>query len=269
MTPNSASGPPSARLLTVIVPGAISLLRSVRLRARRTSSVSRAITASAPSSWAERSAGAYLLRTNCTETDPAKIWRWYIQLTQAEAAFRTSKSDIGLRSIYHQKSERVESHLLVCFLSLAMWRSLEMWMQSKGLGTSARKLVEAVSTIRSMDVVVPVKRAEHTIDLRLRTVAKPDQDVAVFLAHLGLTLPKRKHLPTCVPFTPACAKSSQRPISSCKVMAKRYNGGLMPLSSWTLLNLKRPFLPPTPSLTGKRPFPTITAPSFPAGTRNG
>jgi transposase len=140
------------------------------------------------------SQGAYLLRTNCTEMDPAKIWRWYVQLTQAEAAFRTSKSDIGLRPIYHQKSERVESHLLVCFLSLAMWRSLEMWMQSKGLGTSARKLVEAVSTIRSMDVVVPVKRAEHMIDLRLRTVAKPDQDVAVLLAHLGLSLPKRSKI---------------------------------------------------------------------------
>ena len=134
--------------------------------------------------------GAYLLRTNCTETDPAKIWRWYIQLTQAEAAFRSAKSDIGLRPVFHQKTERVEAHLLICFLSLALWRSLEMWMAGKGLGTRAAKLVEAVATIRSMDVVVPVKRGERTIDLRLRTVAKPDQDVAVLLAHLGLQLPK-------------------------------------------------------------------------------
>jgi len=134
--------------------------------------------------------GAYLLRTNCTETDPAKLWRWYIQLTQAEAAFRTAKSDIGLRPIYHQKTERVEAHLLICFLSLALWRSLEMWMAGKGLGTRAAKLVEAVSTIRSVDVVVPVKRGDHTIDLRLRTVAKPDEDVAILLAHLGLHLPK-------------------------------------------------------------------------------
>lgn len=89
------------------------------------------------------SKGAYLLRTNCTETDPAKLWRWYNQLTQAEAAFRTAKSDIGLRPIYHQKTERVEAHLLICFLSLALWRSLEMWMQAKGLGSSARKLVGA------------------------------------------------------------------------------------------------------------------------------
>jgi len=136
------------------------------------------------------SKGAYLLRTNCTETDPSKLWHWYIQLTQAEAAFRTAKSDIGLRPIYHHKTDRVEAHLLICFLSLAMWRTLEMWMQSKGLGTSARKLIPAISTIRSMDVIVPVKRGERTVNLSLRTVAKPDKDVALLLAHLGLQLPK-------------------------------------------------------------------------------
>lgn len=138
--------------------------------------------------------GAYLLRTNCTETDPAKLWRWYIQLTQAEAAFRTVKSDLGLRPIYHHKTERVEAHLLICFLSLALWRSLEMWMQSKSLGSSARKVVIAFSTIRSMDVTVPVKRAERVLTLRLRTVAKPDPDVALLLATLGLHLPKGSKL---------------------------------------------------------------------------
>ena len=140
---------------------------------------------------ADLAKGAYLLRTNCTESDPAKLWRWYIQLTQAEAAFRTAKSDIGLRPIYHQRTNRVEAHLLICFLSLAMWRSLEMWMLGKGLGSNARKLIGAIATIRSMDVVVPVKRGERTIDLRVRVVAKPDEDVATLLAHLGLRLPKR------------------------------------------------------------------------------
>jgi transposase len=140
------------------------------------------------------SKGAYLLRTNCTETNPAKLWRWYIQLTQAEAAFRTAKSDLGLRPIYHQKTDRVEAHLLICFLSLALWRSLELWMLGKDLGSSARKLVAAFSTIRSMDVTVPVKRAERVHTLRLRTVAKPDPDVALLLAHLGLHLPKGSKL---------------------------------------------------------------------------
>lgn len=138
--------------------------------------------------------GAYLLRTNCTESDPAKLWRWYMQLTQAEAAFRTAKSDIGLRPVFHQKTERVEAHLLVCFLSLALWRTLEMWMRGKGLGTSARKLVEAIGTIRSMDVSVPVRREDRTVTLHLRTVAKPDEDVSLLLAHLGLRLPRGSKL---------------------------------------------------------------------------
>jgi hypothetical protein len=113
---------------------------------------------------------------------------------QAEAAFRTAKSDLKLRPIHHRKTDRVEAHLLICFLSLALWRSLEMWMQSKSLGSSARKVVTAFSTIRSMDVTVPVKRAERVLTLRLRTVAKPDADVALLLTHLGLRLPKGSKL---------------------------------------------------------------------------
>ncbi|MGA0094657.1 MAG: IS1634 family transposase, partial [Chthoniobacterales bacterium] len=79
----------------------------------------------APLTWAQQSHGAYLLRTNCTEQDPVTLWRWYIQLTQAEDAFRISKSDLHLRPVFHQKTARVEAHILVCFLTLAMWRTLE------------------------------------------------------------------------------------------------------------------------------------------------
>jgi transposase len=78
------------------------------------------------------------LRTNCPEQDPAKLWAWYLQLQSAEAAFRCAKSDLGLRPVFHPKQERVEAHSLVCFLALALWRTLELWMQGKGLGTCAR-----------------------------------------------------------------------------------------------------------------------------------
>jgi transposase len=113
-----------------------------------------------------------------------------MQLTQAEAAFRTAKSDIGLRPVNHRKTERVEAHPLVCFLSLALWRSLEMRMEGNGLGSNARKLVNAFGTIKSMNVVVPVKRGDLEVKVR-RTVAKPEEDVAVLLSHLGLRLPSR------------------------------------------------------------------------------
>ena len=139
---------------------------------------------------AHRQKGAYLLRTNCEETDPAQLWRWYIQLTQAEAAFRTAKSDLGLRPVFHHKEDRVRAHILVCFLALALWRSLEQWMQSKGLGTCARQLIKQIAEIKSVDVVVPVRRAGLETELRLRVVTTPDPATAQLLAHLDLRLPK-------------------------------------------------------------------------------
>ena len=141
--------------------------------------------------WSQLAHGAYLLRTNCTEKDPTQLWRWYMQLTQAEDAFRISKSDLSLRPVYHQKTHRVEAHILVCFLSLALWRSLEMWMRGKGLGNCARQLIKEVSTIRSMDVILPVRQgsSDESTELRLRVVARPDRPVAELLHHLGLELP--------------------------------------------------------------------------------
>lgn len=139
---------------------------------------------------ANRQKGAYLLRTNCEETDPAQLWKWYIQLTQAEAAFRTSKSDLGLRPVFHHKQERVQAHILVCFLALAMWRSLEQWMSAKGLGTSARQLVKEMAGVKSMDVIIPLKRAAEEAQMRLRVVSTPEPELGQLLAHLGLRLPK-------------------------------------------------------------------------------
>ena len=138
---------------------------------------------------AQRGKGAYLLRTNCEETDPALLWRWYIQLTQAEAAFRTAKSDLGLRPVFHHKQDRVQAHILVCFLALALWRSLEQWMQAKGLGACARQLIKEIAGIKSVDVLLPVKRGPVRTELRLRVVTTPDPAVAQLLAHLGLRLP--------------------------------------------------------------------------------
>ena len=144
--------------------------------------------------WAAQAQGAYLLRTNCTEQDPAKVWQWYSQLQQAEAAFRCAKSDLCLRPLFHHKTERVEAHILVCFLSLALWRVLEQWMRGKGLGTCARQLVGEIATIRSMDVVLPVRTQQAVIQLRLRVVARPDRMVAELLQHLELYLPQQSRI---------------------------------------------------------------------------
>lgn len=138
--------------------------------------------------WAEAAQGAYLLRTNCLEQDPRTLWRWYIQLTQVEDAFRVGKSDLGLRPVYHQREDRVQAHILVCFLALAMWRCLEMWLRSKGLGDCGRQVIEQIATIHSMDVALPVK---DNADVRLRRVAKPERLAAELLARMQLKPPSR------------------------------------------------------------------------------
>jgi len=80
---------------------------------------------------------------------------------------------------------------LVCFLALAQWRVLEQWISGKGLGTCARKLVAEISTIKSMDVIIPVKRGETTAELTVCTVARPERSVAELLTRLDLELPAR------------------------------------------------------------------------------
>jgi hypothetical protein len=109
----------------------------------------------------------------------------------AEDAFRISKSDLCLRPVFHHKEKRVEAHILVCFLALALWRTLEMWMRGKGLGDCARQLIAEVATVRSMDVVLPVREpgSQASREVRLRVVARPDRPVAELLHRLGLELP--------------------------------------------------------------------------------
>ncbi|MBD3422763.1 MAG: hypothetical protein GF398_21835 [Chitinivibrionales bacterium] len=82
--------------------------------------------------WSKIAHGAYLLRTNCSKQYPCKLWRWYIHLTEVEDAFRVGKSDLGLRPVHHHREDRVQAHIMVCFMALAMWRTLEMWLKGKG-----------------------------------------------------------------------------------------------------------------------------------------
>jgi hypothetical protein len=80
--------------------------------------------------WARHSEGAYVLRTNITDWTPESLWQTYVQLTEAEAAFRIQKSDLSLRPIWHQKAERVQAHVLVCFLAYVLWKMLEQCIPS-------------------------------------------------------------------------------------------------------------------------------------------
>jgi transposase len=145
--------------------------------------------------WAQHSEGAYVLRTNVHEWSEEELWRTYIQLTEAEAAFRIHKSDLSIRPIWHQKAERVEAHILVCFLGYVLWKTLEQWQQRAGLGNSPRTILEELGRIRSTDVVLPLADGSRR-ELRLRCVVRPDKAQAMLLDRLGLRLPERLRLPS-------------------------------------------------------------------------
>ncbi len=144
--------------------------------------------------WARESEGCYVLRTNVTDWSADELWRTYIQLTQAEAAFRIHKSDLSIRPIWHQKAERVQAHILVCFLAYALWKTLEQWQKRAGLGNSPRAILEAVHRIQCTDVVIPIE-GEGARELRIRCVVRPDPDQAALLDRLGLRLPERIRIP--------------------------------------------------------------------------
>lgn len=141
--------------------------------------------------WNDLSEGCYLLRTNLTETDPATLWKRYIQLTDAEWAFRITKDELCIRPIWHQKEERVKAHILVCFLAYVLWKTLAQWMQRSGLGDAPRTLVDELAKIKSGDVVLPVETRSSQRTIRLRCVTEPDEAQKVLLNRLGLQLPRR------------------------------------------------------------------------------
>lgn len=137
--------------------------------------------------WVLKTSGSYILRTNWKIKDPKELWKTYIRLTQVEDAFRITKSDLGMRPIYHQKKDRTQAHILVCFLALSMWRTLEQWMKGTGLGTAPRKLLEEMREVMSLDVLLPTR--DKTI--RLRVVSAASQELKVLLQRLKLLLPNR------------------------------------------------------------------------------
>jgi transposase len=136
--------------------------------------------------------GCYVLRSNVTGWTPTELWQAYMHLADAEAAFRIQKSDLVLRPIWHQKTERVQAHILVCFLAYVMRKTLEGWSVRAGLGNSLVTLLEELARIESNDVVFPTRDGRT---VRLRCVVRPDRPQRLLLDRLGLDLPERIQIP--------------------------------------------------------------------------
>jgi len=142
--------------------------------------------------WCQMADGCYLLRSNLVGVDAATLWKRYIQLTEAEWAFRITKDELAIRPIWHQKEDRVRAHILVCFLAYAMWKTLAGWMGGAGLGDAPRTLLYELAKVKSGDIVLAAQTRDGiTKKIRLRHVTEPDEPQAVLLRRLGLELPRR------------------------------------------------------------------------------
>jgi transposase len=146
----------------------------------------------AAQAWAQLSQGCYVLRSNVADWDAEELWRAYMHLTDAEAAFRVHKTDLCIRPVWHQTAGRVQAHLLVCFLAYVLRKTLEGWMARAGLGNSPTTVLEELARIQSTDVVAPTTDGRT---IRLRCVVHPDKAQSILLSHLGLKLPQRLRLP--------------------------------------------------------------------------
>jgi hypothetical protein len=152
--------------------------------------------------WREAREGAYLLRTNLTADTAEALWAKYMQLTEAEASFRTLKSELSIRPLFHQKEPRVKAHVMVAFLGYALHVTLKHLLQPRpsitskpsqtggdnALLLSPMKALALLSTLQSADIVLPTTDGR---DIRLRRVTEPDADQKSLLRRLGVTLPDR------------------------------------------------------------------------------
>jgi transposase len=136
--------------------------------------------------WRDAREGAYLLRTNLEGQTAEDLWTKYIQLTEAEAAFRTLKSELAIRPLFHQLERRVKAHILVAFLGYALWVTLKHRLRQRGTGlTPARALAQLV-TVQTADIILPTTDGR---DIRLRRVATPTPEQQRLLDQLGVTIP--------------------------------------------------------------------------------
>ena len=138
--------------------------------------------------WLRLTEGHYMLRTNIPDWESKELWKAYIQLTEAEEAFRIHKSDLHIRPLWHQKDDRIQAHIFVCFLSYVLWKTLAMKCKNAGLGDEPRRVFEELKKITMADVVLQTSEKK---EIKIRTVIKPDKPQQVLLNRLGLAVPLR------------------------------------------------------------------------------
>ncbi len=133
-----------------------------------------------------RREGRYLLRTNLTESDPAKLWQFYLQLVEVEAAFRTLKGDLAIRPIFHQEERRIEAHIFIAFLAYCLHVTLAQQLKALAPGLTPRSVIEKFATVQMIDVYIPTTDGR---ELSLTRYTQPEPELKLLLDKLKLTLP--------------------------------------------------------------------------------
>ena len=133
-----------------------------------------------------RREGRYLLRTNLTETDPVKLWNYYLQLGQVEEAFRTLKSDLAIRPIFHQDPSRIEAHVFMAFLAYCLYVTLGRQLKALAPGLTARNALEKFAAVQMVDVRIPTTDGR---ELLLTRHTEPEHELELLLERLKLALP--------------------------------------------------------------------------------
>jgi len=150
-----------------------------------------------------RREGRYLLRSNLTETDPAVVWSYYLQLVQVEQAFRTLKGDLAIRPIFHQDPARIEAHVFVSFLAYCLHVTLGRWLHGLAPGLTSRSVLEKFAGIQMVDVHIPTTDGRTLI---LQRYTHPAADLRLLLERLKLKLPAQP--PPRITVTPVQTEAS-------------------------------------------------------------
>ena len=160
---------------------------------------------------AEQRDGHYLLRSNLTGEDPAVLWTRYVQLTQIESVFRSLKSELGIRPIYHQLEHRADAHVLIAFLAYCLQVTLKNRLMIHAPGLTPASVFEKLSTIQMVEVWIPLLDSRWLV---LPRHTQPEADVQALMEQIRITLP---------PQPPPRIKSSQlQPVLSQQQSRSRF-----------------------------------------------
>jgi transposase len=137
---------------------------------------------------AQQRDGHYLLRSNLTAEDPAVLWTRYVQLTQIESVFRSLKSELGIRPVYHRLERRVDAHILIAFLAYCLQVTLKNRLQIHAPGLTPTAVLEKLGTIQMIDVWIPTRDGRWLV---LPRYTQPAKDLKALMQQIQLSLPSQ------------------------------------------------------------------------------